>query len=629
MTQLAPKVNSHFIFGRNLLGVQNMNNWVNHRWYEIIELGLVFTCGMMMMILPGANGWLFLVSLLPALARLLAGVFPYKTTLFDLPMVVFLITACMGVWVSYDRNAAWAKFWLLAEAVLLFYILSRQPPQNWKLITGILCVLDILLVSWFLLTYDWRSSPTEFALINHVGLWWEGIRPEILSRSLLTDRAGDLIATFLPFTLLCSLWYLRTRRWSGLLFTAVAGGFVMFGFLLASSLASWLALAGALGLWLLWRLSGFFANRLSKKMFIIYGLVLLLMATVLIGIGLNFFGKKIAFPNLQSGSNITIGRMQLASDTIRLVSDYPFTGGGLAAFSGQYSYYILNIPYFFFNHSHNILLDVAFEQSPVGMLAFLALLGGSFWLLLTNHQKSLLTGALFISLLVVVIQGLADDPLYGGAGTPLLFVFPGLIVALSSHSETRSQNTRSVSITTRSNLLWISSYGLVATALLIYLFRSLLIAQWYANMGAIDMARVELAGFPNGKWNEAQNIPKLAIAEDLFHKSLSLDEDNFTAQYRLGLVYMYARNFYPAKNHLEKAFATQHGHRGVRKDLGYCYVWMDNFEKALPLLSCIPEARNELDFYAWWWRTQGRDDLATRAEFMLKELNNLLATGAP
>ena len=139
-----------------------MNDWVNRRWYAIAELGLVFTCGAMMMVLPEASGWLLLISLLPGLGRLLAGVFPFKSTPLDLPMAFFLITACAGVWVAYDRNAAWAKFLLLAEAVLLFYVISRQPQQNWRLVMGFIIALEILLVSWFLLTYDWRASPTEF-----------------------------------------------------------------------------------------------------------------------------------------------------------------------------------------------------------------------------------------------------------------------------------------------------------------------------------------------------------------------------------------------------------------------------------------------------------------------------------
>jgi tetratricopeptide (TPR) repeat protein len=598
-----------------------MNNLVNHPWYAIVELGLVFTCAPLMMILPAASGWLFLISLLPSLGRLLTGTFIFETTPFDLPMALFLITACVGVWVSYDRNAAWAKFWLLGEAILIFYVISRLPQQTLRIVAGFIISLEIFLVSWFLLTYDWKTSPTEFNLLNKIGMEWENIRPELASGSLPADKAGDLIATFLPFTLLLVYLYPNTRRWPGLLFGLAVIGFAFSGLLLTSSITSWLALAVAGSVWLFWQFSSLLAKRLSKQMFIVYGITMFLITIGVAGIGLVFFGKTIASANLQSGSNISIGRLELASDTLRLINDYPFTGGGLAAFAGQYSRYILNIPYFFFNTSHNIYLDVAFEQNPVGLLAWLAILGGSFALLLTSRQKSLLWWAVFLSLIVVTIQGLADDPLYSGGGTALLLVLPGLAVALYGPGEAKRGVDRSKAGIARKKLLWTVVSGLFVCILLITLSWPILSAQWVANLGAVDMAKVELAGFPNREWNEKQIIPALAVAENLFQQSLSIDDSNFTAHYRLGLIGMRAGDFGAAQSHLERALSIQPLHRGVRKQLGYCYLWTGNFKQAVPLLAELPELNDELIFYSWWWHTQGKDDLAVDTEFMLLEIN--------
>jgi tetratricopeptide (TPR) repeat protein len=606
-----------------------MNDWVNRRWYAIAELCLVFTCAALMMILPSASGWLFLISLLPSLVRLLTGALPNKTTPLDVPMALFLITACLGVWVSYNRNAAWAKFWLIAEAILLFYVISRQPQHNLRVVAGLIIALEIFLVSWFLLAYDWKTSPIEFNMLNRVGMWWENIRPEIASGSFPADKAGDLIATFLPFALLLVFLYPKTRRWPGLLFGLAVIGFGLSGLLLTSSIASWLALAVAGGVWLFWQFSSLLARRLSKKMFIVYGITMLLITLGVAGIGLVFFGKTIASAHLQSSSNISIGRLELATDTLRLVNDYPFTGGGLAAFAGQYSRYILDIPVFFFNTSHNLYLDIAFEQSPAGLLAWLAVLGVSFLLLLNSHQKSPLWWAVVLSLIVVSIQGFADDPLYGGNGTALLFVLPGLVVALHNPGEVKERVELSKARNARKKLLWIALSGLLASILLISLSLPILKAQWAANLGAIDMAKVELAGFPSGKWDEGQNIPALAEAESLYQQSLAADQGNFTAHYRLGLIGMLARDFETAQPHLENALAIQSGHRGVRKELGYCYLWMGDYEQALPLLASLSETQNELDAYIWWWNTQGRGDLAGRAETMRQELQESSSYPAP
>ena len=115
----------------------------------------------------------------------------------------------------------------------------------------------------------------------------------------------------------------------------------------------------------------------------------------------------------------------------------------------------------------------------------------------------------------------------------------------------------------------------------------------------------------------------------LFHQSLSVDTGNFTAHYRLGLIDMLAWNFSAAQSHLEKALAIQPGHRGVRKELGYCYTWTGNFKQAIPLLKRIPETSDELTFYSWWWRTQGKEDLAVKAELMLQEIIKTPPTRTP
>ncbi|MEK7327524.1 MAG: hypothetical protein AAB217_19945, partial [Chloroflexota bacterium] len=61
-------------------------------------------------------------------------------------------------------------------------------------------------------------------------------------------------------------------------------------------------------------------------------------------------------------------------------------------------------------------------------------------------------------------------------------------------------------------------------------------------------------------------------------------------------------------------------HRGVRKVLGYAYVWQGQLDRAAALLSDIPEAKSEMDTYSWWWGTQGRDDLAAQAAAMVERL---------
>jgi hypothetical protein len=85
---------------------------------------------------------------------------------------------------------------------------------------------------------------------------------------------------------------------------------------------------------------------------------------------------------------------------------------------------------------------------------------------------------------------------------------------------------------------------------------------------------------------------------------------------------MLGQNFELASKYLDTAYVVAPGHRGVVKSLGYCYVWLGDFEKAALLLSNIPEAQEELDVYVWWWGTQGRDDLSNKAALALQILKS-------
>ncbi|HEX9091064.1 MAG TPA: tetratricopeptide repeat protein, partial [Anaerolineales bacterium] len=284
------------------------------------------------------------------------------------------------------------------------------------------------------------------------------------------------------------------------------------------------------------------------------------------------------------------------------------------AFAGLYSSYIMLYPDFVYSYAHNLYLDVLLEQGVLGLASFLLILGMSFWLAGRDGRNILLRGAVLAGLAVMALHGLADDSLYGTRGTPLLFVLPGL-AALIELSELRQAEAK----LTRLQRGWIA-VGIAGVLLLAgaYLAQPSWLGQWYANQGALAMARVELIDFPSGKWDSLENLPALAPAEALFNKALQDDPSNLTAHYRLGLISILRRDFPGARSHLEAAYTQDPEHRGVLKSLGYCYVWLGMYDKAANMLGTIPEAKEELSVYNWWWGTQDRTDLAQRAGEMVK-----------
>jgi lipopolysaccharide biosynthesis regulator YciM len=135
----------------------------------------------------------------------------------------------------------------------------------------------------------------------------------------------------------------------------------------------------------------------------------------------------------------------------------------------------------------------------------------------------------------------------------------------------------------------------------------------YANLGAVQMSKIELADFPRESWRTGEKSSWLSEPEQNFRKSLQLDPANRIANHRLGMIQLERNEFSSAAMYLEYALNANPNHRGIIKNLGYCYVWLGEFKKARALLSKIPEAQDELEVYTWWWGNLGYSELSNKS----------------
>jgi len=603
---------------------------VDSRWFALADLVCVVLSAILWLSQPAISGWPLFIALLPWAARLAAGRFPFRRTPLDLLLVAFLITAAVGVWAAYDREAAWAKFWVLVSAILFYSAVAGQPRSNLWLVAGLLGAIGVGMAGYFLLTNDWRSQPVKFQLIDRMGLWWMSVRPTLPAPPIHPNDAAYIISMMTPFLVAHGLRARRERRWRGLGVAAAALGLVLISLLLTISRGAWVALSAALGIWLLWRLSDWVAGRSGQPRSLVFILALLLVAGVPAGVVWAYPGGPGAFLSRLLGPVNSVSRTDLELNTLPLVADFLFTGGGLRAFPGLYSRYVLVIPDYFLVYSHNLFLDIALEQGVVGLLAFLGVIVSSLWWLIwssglqkpTVAHADLLRWATAASWIAVAVHGLVDDTLYGDQGSPILFLLAGLAIALAQPGEAlqagpaamRDRPVRRV---------WIRVGGAVALLLAacgLYGFRQVWLSNWYSNLGAVEMARSELAGWPAARWDQS-NLVALAPAEALFRRALQLHPDNMTAHYRLGLIAGRQGDYATAVAQLSQIYAAGRASRGARKVLGYIYVWMGLPDRAADLLTPVPEAGYEMSIYAWWWQTQGRDDLAARAAQMAERLN--------
>jgi hypothetical protein len=381
-----------------------------------------------------------------------------------------------------------------------------------------------------------------------------------------------------------------------------------------------MAMVSAFGAWIGWWIVGLNGNRPRLRREAIFpALILIYLCAVVLFLyagPANSGGRISTHYPYGTGS-----RAELFARSLYLVLDFPFTGGGLAAFPGLYSYYMLGIPFFNVPNSHNLFLDVTIEQGLLGGLSFLVVFLMSIWFMAKAIVKADALQArplhwliLFV-LVIAFVHGMVDDYLYNGSGTFLSLALAGVSTSLSPEpARAASHKKRYTPI-------------IVALTLISFFMINLngVRSAWSANLGAVQMAKVELTGFPTNQWTEPVILPELGQPSASLRTALQADPANRTANHRLGLISMLQEDFPSAAAYLENARQQAPNHRGIIKSLGYCYAWSGDTEKAVLFLNRIPEAKDELESYIGWWGIQGRPDLAEKAQVVFHGLKRFSA----
>jgi tetratricopeptide (TPR) repeat protein len=600
---------------------------VNGHWFALLDVVLVLASGAVWMLSPEVGPWIILIALLPWGLRLIAGKFPFQRTRFDWLLLVFLMTAWVAFWAAYDRISAWNKVWLIVMAVLLYYALASQPKQNFAWISFILFGIGVGVSVYFFLTHDFTGDPAGLAAR------WMNIRPGFGWRAVHHGYISGVVV-ITTFYSLYGIWELRKIFSRGLLIflslLILPGlGIIIGAFILTLSRGIWLAIAGVVGAWVLWKvLSPLKPGVVPLKWVFPVAVLMCLCGLVAFAfIGPARLGESVT--QSEYGGNT---RSELFLRGAYFLEEYPILGGGLNAFPGLYSHYLLVIPRFYFVNSYNLFLDVGIEQGLIGGLAFLLVYIGSVWfgsqavIKAQSPGMRLLNWLSLSALIVAMVHGMLYDYLYNGAGAFLLFLPAGVSMNSMLHSPGEDEERPAEPSATSKERNIRIRFLILATAGLLILILVLNVRKvqsiWYANLGAVQMAQVELMGFPTGQWTDPNIVPSLEAAEDSLLTSLQFDPANRTANHRLGLISMLQADFESASRHLETAHKKAPGHRGIIKSLGYCYVWLGDLDRAQSLLSEIPEANDELGVYAWWWNIQGRDDLSEKASLVISRLRS-------
>jgi putative inorganic carbon (HCO3(-)) transporter len=187
-----------------------------------------------------------------------------------------------------------------------------------------------------------------------------------------------------------------------------------------------------------------------------YSLIALVVLTIVLGLVVAFRWEAVRIwvtgSNLAADPALSIntlaGRLEIWSRAIYGIQDFPFTGMGMNTFRKLmpvfYPLFLIG-PDIDIGHAHNEFLQVALDLGIPGLIAFLALYIGAFWMLAdvwraTRHPPlntgnwSLVTRSLAIGLggglLAHLLYGLTDAVALGAKPGVLFWMLLGLIAGL-------------------------------------------------------------------------------------------------------------------------------------------------------------------------------------------------------
>lgn len=504
---------------------------------------------------------------------------PALLTLATLAGVVYLLTALIGVWAAYDRNAAWQRFALIALGVavaLAIAWLGQLGGERVLALIGLGCSFGAAAVAgYFLLTYDWQAlqaGKPGFAFVYQVGTWIQAHRPNLpVPEDIQSNVAGSALALLTPLGAAAVAWSWQRRRYRPLAALGLLAVLLSFGaLLLTMSRGALLGIGGGLVVasYLAWRRESSLGQRWGKLADLLFLCLLALVVVVIV---------MLSRSSQVDGS--AASRPQLWGWASDLIADYPFTGSGLGSTMMVHATYLLIIHVGFITHMHNLFLQIGIEQGIPGLAAFLALLLLALANLANAYRRRgnlwLIAGAV-VALSALVVHGVFDAVPYFSRLAPITFFPLGFALGLAAPSRTEgSQLAASPRMSSATGV--VLGVFLVAVVLTAVLFSRAGQAALLTNLGAVAQTRAELGRYAWPEWGVQDALRRspeidLSPAINRYQAALQIDPRQPSANRRLGQIEMSQGSYAAARQHLEIAYQEAPQRQANRYLLGESYA---------------------------------------------------------
>jgi tetratricopeptide (TPR) repeat protein len=242
------------------------------------------------------------------------------------------------------------------------------------------------------------------------------------------------------------------------------------------------------------------------------------------------------------------------------------------------------------------------------------LFGWIAWRTLSQQKGRRAPGALVaavVSLLIVLLHGLVDDPLYSGRGVLLFFVPLAFGASLPVERGRRRRHPLVVPV------------ALIVLLFLALLGRKPLISLAFSNLGAVHQSQAELSVYSWPEWPIQDDVRRRVNLSDSvaeFEQALAFNPRNGTAHRRLGMIELARGRYEAALHHLEAAYAVEPGSMTTRQLYGEALIVNGRVDEGRALWQGVSNAQRQLNHRAWWYKHIGETE---RAEWIVQAVSDL------
>jgi O-antigen ligase len=526
-------------------------------------------------------------------------------SLLDLTVFLFVLTALPALMMGYNWNLGIDTLICLFLGLLIYWTTSRFTVKmpHWDVVAMILIGIGGVVSLYFISQAGRLDYAEKVSFISTIAGIITRFTPDL---SILKPHTNS-IAVFLEGIFFVSIGVslaMKSGRFRWFWYSLT--GLVGFAILMTASRGSWLAIlvAGLLWMTMHWRYARWF-------LFVGVGAGVVLVLYVLARGSLESINEIPVLSSFLGSLFFRPDRVEVYRNSLALIEEYPFTGIGLGnQFGMVYSHYQLLLPYLYLTYSHNLYLEVWLQQGLAGAAVWISLITtiGLYSPILFHKPRCLRSEATWIGLFAILLHGITDARMYEDLWCWLpFFVLLGLLEGARPKMGEPSLR--------KWGWMPLVSVGLfLLTAGLVF---SPLTATWFTNLGSLYQQRSDLT--PNITAAEKKILHERATT--YFARSIEMKPDQRPANYRLGLIDLEDLEIDQALTFLERSFKVSPDHLGTQKALGMVYTLTGKIDQAEPLLKDKLQIIDELNYWGWNFKQQGRDDYSLNAYLLSLQLN--------